>query len=118
MKLFQRSAVAGALCAAFGIDGPTGEQLVVAQEINRAYLNAFHREEITAAIQESIVLNHGVRANDVVLVQPRSLPRTTSGKLRRPQARELYLSGKLAGARRTAVNEDEPSAPTRAHGGG
>ena len=114
------AAVRGAPAAAFGVDGPTGEQLVVAQEINRAYLNAFDREEITAAIQESIVLNHGVRASDVVLVQPRALPRTTSGKLRRPQARDLYLSGKLPVARRAAVTDEDPGVPTptRAQGGG
>lgn len=111
-------AVAGAPCAAFGIDGPTGEQLVIAQEVNRAYLDSFNREEVTAAIQESVVLNHGVRATDVVLVRPRALPRTTSGKLQRPQARELYLGGKLPVASRTVVEDEELGAPTRARGGG
>ena len=111
-------AVTGAPCAAFGIEGPTGEQLVVAQEVNRAFLSAFDREEVTSAIQESIVLNHGVRASDVVLVQPRALPRTTSGKLRRPHARDLYLGGKLPVARRAPVGDEDKDARPRAQGGG
>jgi acyl-CoA synthetase (AMP-forming)/AMP-acid ligase II len=111
------SAVAGAPCAAFGIDGPTGEQLVVAQEVSKTFLDAFNREEITASIQESIVLNHGVRASDVVLVEPRALPKTTSGKLQRPKARDLYLSGNLPIARRMLVDEEEPGDTRGAQGG-
>ncbi len=88
-------AIAGAPCAAFGIEGPSGEELVVAQEVRRAFISTLDPFEIVGAIQESIVLNHGVRASEVVLVNPRTLPRTTSGKLQRPQARDLYLAGKL-----------------------
>lgn len=110
-------AVTGSPGAAFGVDGATGEELVVAQEINKAYIAEFDRAEVTAAIQESIVLHHGVRARAVVLVEPRTLPRTTSGKLQRHKARDLYEAGKLR-----VVSEPDRSgvrgAPSRAQGEG
>ena len=110
-------AVTGSPGAAFGVEGATGEELVIAQEINTAYITEFDRAEVTAAIQESIVLHHGVRAHDVILVEPRTLPRTTSGKLQRYKARDLYASGKLR-----VVSEPDRSgvrgAPSRAQGDG
>jgi acyl-CoA synthetase (AMP-forming)/AMP-acid ligase II len=89
-------AITGAQGAAFGVECPTGEALVIAQEIHRGHTTGFDNAEVIAAIQETIVLHHGVRAKDVVLVQPGSLPRTTSGKLQRHKARDLYAAGKLA----------------------
>jgi acyl-CoA synthetase (AMP-forming)/AMP-acid ligase II len=110
-------AVTGSPGAAFGVEGATGEELVIAQEINTAYITEFGRDEVTAAIQESIVLHHGVRARDVILVEPRTLPRTTSGKLQRHKARDSYAAGKLR-----VVSEPDRSgvrgAPSRAQGDG
>jgi acyl-CoA synthetase (AMP-forming)/AMP-acid ligase II len=110
-------AVTGSPGAAFGVEGATGEELVIAQEINTAYITEFDRAEVTAAIQESIVLHHGVRARDVILVESRTLPRTTSGKLQRHKARDLYAAGKLR-----VVSEPDRSgvrgAPSRAQGDG
>lgn len=88
-------AVTAAPGAAFGVEGESSEEMVIAQEINRRYLDHFDGAEVAAAIQESIVLHHGIRASGLVLVQPGTLPRTTSGKLQRHKARELYLSGQL-----------------------
>ena len=67
-------AVTGSPGAAFGVEGATGEELVIAQEINTAYITEFDRAEVTAAIQESIVLHHGVRARDVILVELPNAP--------------------------------------------
>jgi acyl-CoA synthetase (AMP-forming)/AMP-acid ligase II len=110
-------AVTRAPGAAFGVEGPAGEELVIAQEINKAFITEFNRAEVTAAIQESVVLHHGVRARDVVLVQPRTLPRTTSGKLQRYKARDLYVAGELS-----IISEPDSSgirgAPGRAQGDG
>ena len=85
----------GSPVAAFSTDGPGGEQLVVAQEINRRHLSDLVPSEVIGAIQQSIVLHYGVRASDIVLVQPGGLPRTTSGKIQRFKARDLYKAGTL-----------------------
>lgn len=82
--------------AAFAVDGPQGEALVVLQEVNRAYQTPFDRVEVAGAIQESIVLQYGIRAHEIVLVEPGTLPRTTSGKSQRFKARKLYKAGELS----------------------
>ncbi len=110
-------AVTAALGAAFGNERPSGEQLIVAQEVNRAYIDNLDRAEVIAAIQESIVLHYGIRASDVVLLQPGTLPRTTSGKLRRHKARDLYVAGKLA-VLSEPDSSDVPGSPGQAQGQG
>ena len=47
------------------------------------------QEEVTSAISNS----HGLRAEDVVLVAPGSIPITTSGKVRRATCVQLYQNG-------------------------
>lgn len=88
-------AVSGSPCAAFSIDGSSGEELVIVQEVNRSSLVSFDNAEVVEAIQESVVLHHGIRARAILLVLPGSLPRTTSGKIQRFKARDLYLDSKL-----------------------
>lgn len=110
-------AVMAAPCAAFGVEGSSGEELIVAQEINRGSIEGLDLGEVVGAIQESIVLHYGIRASDVVLVQPGTLPRTTSGKVQQHKARDLYVSGRLL-----VVSEHETSrvgrGPDRAQGQG
>ncbi len=52
--------------------------------------------EVRAAISSAVASECGVRPTDVVLVEPGSMPRTTSGKLRRLAARALVESGEWA----------------------
>ena len=48
-----------------------------------------------AAIQAAVLAETGVSPAVVVLVAPRTLPKTTSGKLKRSAAREMLESGRL-----------------------
>ncbi|MBM3271141.1 MAG: AMP-binding protein, partial [Candidatus Sericytochromatia bacterium] len=50
--------------------------------------------EIRRHVQEVL----GVRVDEVVLVVPQQLPRTTSGKLRRSEARDRFLAGRFVRA--------------------
>jgi fatty-acyl-CoA synthase len=79
--------------AAFAITGPTGEEqpavLVhcrVSDLQERSRLKDDIKERVRAIIGMSPV---------VELIPPRSLPRTSSGKLSRTKARNLYLSGEI-----------------------
>lgn len=79
--------------AAFAITGPTGEEqpavLVhcrVSDPVERGRLKDDIKERVRAIIGMSPV---------VELIPPRSLPRTSSGKLSRTKARNLYLSGEI-----------------------
>jgi len=75
--------------AAFSRPGRAGEELVVVAEARG------DRAAAICKIEEAIQRGMLVRPVDVVCVKPGSLPRTSSGKLRRHQIRKSYLSGSL-----------------------
>ena len=52
------------------------------------------RKELLEIVKEQILKNTGITCQ-VILVPPRTLPRTSSGKLSRTKARNKYLSGEL-----------------------
>jgi fatty-acyl-CoA synthase len=85
--------------AAFGVAaGPSayGDRLVVAVETRQRDRDAVRRG-VAAAVLDEVGL-----APDVVLTVPFGrLPKTSSGKLRRAEARRRYLSGQLAQGERT-----------------
>ncbi|HXO20611.1 MAG TPA: 1-acyl-sn-glycerol-3-phosphate acyltransferase, partial [Thermoanaerobaculia bacterium] len=77
---------------AFDAPSALGEAIVVVAET--AQPPARHEElvrEVTAAVAQEI----GTPADRVVLVPPRTVPKTSSGKLKRREARELFLAGRL-----------------------
>lgn len=81
---------AGAAQAAFSIDRSGREEVVVVQEV-RAELSG----DETEAVFEQVSRHHGLRLYDLVLVTVGAIPRTSSGKVRRGQCRELYIAGLL-----------------------
>ena len=78
-----------------GIDGE--ERLVVLVEAEPALLAAGEAElEVTLReLRQEITRHHGLTAHDLVLVRRGTLPRTTSGKIRRGACRERYLRGEF-----------------------
>jgi acyl-CoA synthetase (AMP-forming)/AMP-acid ligase II len=85
---------------AFDVESGGEESLVVVHELERTYLRHDH-DEIRACMQQTLGMRLGLKAADIVLVMPGSLPRTTSGKLQRIACRELYRG---AGLRRVEVS--------------
>jgi 1-acyl-sn-glycerol-3-phosphate acyltransferase len=81
---------------AFGVtDAQAGtERLVVVAE-TKGNFNGAMRAKTEAAVMESVADAIGVPADVVELVPPASIPKTSSGKLRRSETRKLYLAGKL-----------------------
>ncbi|HYD08679.1 MAG TPA: AMP-binding protein [Acidimicrobiales bacterium] len=76
---------------AFGVDGKRGkESLVVVAEAREADLDA-----VRAQVRERVLDAVGIPASEVVLVQPGTLPKTSSGKLQRSLCRDRYLSSEL-----------------------
>jgi 1-acyl-sn-glycerol-3-phosphate acyltransferase len=84
--------------AAFGVpDERQGtEKLIIVVE-TRVDESSRH-QSMTAAIQERLGELFGAPADDVVLVPPGTVPKTSSGKLRRSATKERYIDGKLLGA--------------------
>jgi fatty-acyl-CoA synthase len=76
---------------AFGTEGKRGrESLVVVAESKGDEL-----EGIRAAVKSAVYDAVGIPPEDVVLVRPGSLPKTSSGKLQRGLCRERYLDAEL-----------------------
>ncbi len=81
--------------AAFGLtDEATGtERLVVAAETRAT--RADELEKIETAIIEKIDSVLGIPPDLVLLVRPHAIPKTSSGKIRRNETRNLYLGDRL-----------------------
>lgn len=80
--------------AAFSDDGAHGERLVIACELRRERRRA-DQQQIVRAIQAALAQALEVRADDIVLLLPGALPRTTSGKISRSGARAAWRAGEL-----------------------
>ncbi|MEZ4360466.1 MAG: AMP-binding protein [Kofleriaceae bacterium] len=77
--------------AAFDVpSGASGEAIVVLVETSLA---AERHEDLTKAILAAVQDQLGTPADHVRLLPPGSLPKTSSGKLRRRQSRSMYLEG-------------------------
>jgi fatty-acyl-CoA synthase len=77
---------------AFGIEGRRGQEaLVVVAETKAADESTTIRDAVAVRVREAI----GLPPGDVVLVEPGTLPKTSSGKLQRSLCRERYLENEL-----------------------
>ena len=77
---------------AFGVDGRKGrEALVVVAETKQPEGAAAIRDAVASRVRDAI----GLPAGDIVLVEPGTLPKTSSGKLQRSLCRERYLDNAL-----------------------
>jgi amino acid adenylation domain-containing protein len=91
--------------AAFSAETQDGEGIVVVQEMERGW-DTSRTGAVIDSIRSAIAAEHDVLPFEVLLVRARSLPRTTSGKLRRNALRDSWLAGELealASWRRTAA---------------
>jgi fatty-acyl-CoA synthase len=79
--------------AAFAITGPSGEE-TPAVLVHCRVSDAGERGRLRDEIRERVRAITGI-SPVVELIPPRSLPRTSSGKLSRVKARNLYLSGEI-----------------------
>jgi len=80
--------------AAFTINVHDEERLVVVQELRRSYKNA-DTNQISDMLRRAVAEHHGLHVHAVVLVKSGSVPKTSSGKIRRKACREKFLRGDL-----------------------
>jgi 1-acyl-sn-glycerol-3-phosphate acyltransferase len=87
---------------AFGLkdEGSGTEKLVVVAETRER--DAARRGAIASSITESVTQGLGLPPDRVELIPPGSIPKTSSGKLRREETKQLYLAGTLSASRAPA----------------
>ncbi|MBL1078838.1 AMP-binding protein [Nocardia sp. 2] len=101
---------AGAVLA-FSVDRDGQESLVVAAEPRAEDLDP---EQLVAVIHDAVARIHGIAPSAIVLIAEGTVPRTTSGKLRRQRCRTDYLAGALSEVYRweATVPMDSPALET------
>jgi 1-acyl-sn-glycerol-3-phosphate acyltransferase len=87
---------------AFGLkdDGSGTEKLVVVAETRER--DTSRRAIIASSITDLVAQGLGLPPDRVELIPPGSIPKTSSGKLRREETKQLYLAGTLSASRAPA----------------
>ena len=70
-------------------------QLLMMQEIERTHRHRDDLDDLAARIREAVSAEHDLSLASVTLVAPGAMPVTTSGKIQRQRARELWQAGRL-----------------------
>ncbi|HEX4385973.1 MAG TPA: fatty acyl-AMP ligase, partial [Myxococcales bacterium] len=76
---------------AFSVEANGEEQLVFVHEVDKPR-DDLPAREIASALRKAVAEEHDLPVQEVVLVPPGALPKTSSGKLQRGLAREKYLA--------------------------
>lgn len=66
------------------------ERLVVVQEMERVWRDRGQTAALEARVREAVAEEHELAVHRIVIVPPGSIPRTTSGKIRRVEAKLLW----------------------------
>lgn len=80
--------------AAFTIDVGGEEKLFLVQEVKRSH-RRIDAAEAAPILRQAVAEEHDLQLYGVILVQPRAIPKTSSGKIQRSKTRELYLAGEI-----------------------
>lgn len=111
LELTAESAVSGLrpnCAAAFATDDGTSERLVVVVEADGKVLRQPGERLLREHVHDAIRAHHRLVADDILIVRRGTLPRTSSGKVRRRECARRYTDGTLRSA---AV--PPPAAPPR-----
>ncbi len=93
--------------AAFSVDVEGEERLVVVQEVERRYVRNMDVDEIVGAIRRVVSKEHELQVYAVVLVKPFSIPKTSSGKVKRHACKAGFLKGTLKVIAQKTVGPEE-----------
>lgn len=80
-------------CAAFAVDGERGEHAVLIAEVNQR--TVLDPAAIASRVRGSVSAHHGIRLDEVVLAAPRTVGKTSSGKVRRGACKTAWQRGEL-----------------------
>ncbi|HEY2739865.1 MAG TPA: AMP-binding protein, partial [Thermoanaerobaculia bacterium] len=79
--------------AAFSVEMEGEERLVIVHEVERTWRRELGG--VVEAVRRAVAEEHEVPVHAVALIKPQSLPKTSSGKVRRRASRADFLEGRL-----------------------
>lgn len=86
------SAVKPGACVAFSSESDAEERLIVLAEVSPQVPD---RQQIVQAVRAAILDEYGVPVHIVGLLPPRTIPKTSSGKLQRRACQKSFIAGEL-----------------------
>ena len=93
---YVRAGCSAAFAVGAASDKEGGETVVLAMEFKEPLPStAAARRDVAATVRAEISKEHSLPLACVVLVRPRTMPKTTSGKIQRAKARQAYTAGTL-----------------------
>ncbi|MEM8808433.1 MAG: fatty acyl-AMP ligase [Cyanobacteria bacterium P01_G01_bin.38] len=81
--------------AVFSVADKGQERLVVVHEVERTHLRKLDVPTVTGNIRQAVAANHNLQTYATILVKPGSIPKTSSGKIRRRACKAAFLTGGL-----------------------
>lgn len=78
-------------CAVFSVNNFSAEQVIVIVEL--AHNDKLNHDKIRKDIRNSISACHDLKVNDIRIIAPGKIPRTTSGKIKHHLCKENYVDG-------------------------
>lgn len=81
--------------AAFAVADHGKEQLVVMQELSNTQLQPSDYQQLALQAARAIGFRHGISPRALVFIAPGNLPKTSSGKIQRTEARKIYEAGNI-----------------------
>lgn len=81
--------------AAFGLSNGGQEALVLVQAVKQKDMVPEEAEQVCAEIKKTILREIGVPVARIVLIHSRTFPRTSSGKIRRNECRQMLIQDEL-----------------------
>lgn len=83
-------------CAAFIVDDTLASpRMVIVQEVDRPHRRTIDQDAVAGKIRQAVLREFDCSVHEVALVEPGSIPKTSSGKIRRRSARQAFLDGTL-----------------------
>lgn len=82
--------------AVFTVEGKGSEHLIVVQEVKRTFLRNLDIDQLVSKVRQVVALQHGLQVHTTVLIKPGTIPKTSSGKIRRLACRDAFMRHTLA----------------------
>lgn len=80
---------------AFSNSADPEEQLIIVYEVEKSHINTLDKTSVKTRIRQAVIDHFGVSPHRIILIKPKGIPKTSSGKLRRSALAQLFRQGAL-----------------------